>query len=280
MRTIGWLMVAALATGCGYKKEIEGLELQLSESRQTVVEREARIKELEDQVTSLQARLAAMEAEKNELERRLAELTSNLDEERARSARMIADRGALRSEIDSMKQAMQELEERKRQAEARVKQFRDLVARFQALIDAGTLDVKIIDGRMVVVLATDILFASGSADLSTAGKDALSQVASILATMTDKHFQVEGHTDNVPINSQRYPNNWYLAAGRSIGVVEHMVSAGMKPEQLSAASYGETHPVAANDTKESRSLNRRIEIVIVPDLSDLPGYDELQKVGQ
>lgn len=280
MRTIGWLLVAALATGCGYKKEIEGLEVQLSEARQDITERDARISELEGNIRSLEARLSQMEERKNELERQLGELTGNLDEERAKSARILADRGALRSEIDAMKQAMQELEERKRQAEARVKQFKDLVARFQSLIDAGTLDVKIIDGRMVVVLATDILFASGSADLSVAGKDALTQVAAILATMPDKDFQVEGHTDNVPMNSQRFPNNWYLAAGRAIGVVEHMISAGMKAEQVSAASYGETHPVAANDTKESRALNRRIEIVIMPDLSGMPGYDELQKVGQ
>lgn len=280
MRTLGWLLVAALATGCGYKKEIEGLETQLSQSQQQVVERDARIRELEDQVSTLDARLAGMEARKNDLERQLAELQANLDEEQAKSARIIADRGALRTEIDAMKQAMQELEERKRQAEARVRQFKELVARFQSLIDAGTLDVKIIDGRMVVVLATDILFASGSADLSAAGKDALTQVAAILATMADKDFQVEGHTDNVPINSQRFPNNWYLAAARAIGVVEHLVGAGMTSDQLSAASYGETHPVASNDTKESRSLNRRIEIVIMPDLSGMPGYEELQRVGQ
>lgn len=280
MRWFPLLFLATQLVACGYKKEIASLEAELVTQAATIDTSKARYEQVVEQMGKLDARLADLLRAKEGLERDLGARGTELDEERARSARMLADKGALRGEIESMKQAIAELEERKRQAEARVQAFKDLVSRFQTLIDAGTLDVKIVDGRMVVVLATDILFSSGSADLSTGGKDALTQVGQILAGMPDKHFQVEGHTDNVPIATTRFPNNWYLAAARSIGVTEHLVKAGMQPAQLSAASYGDTHPVASNDDKDSRAANRRIEIVIVPDLSDLPGYAELQKVGQ
>lgn len=280
MRASRLMWVALWLVGCGYKKEITALETELVASQATIEAAKSKYGVAATELSKLEARLSDLLRSKEALEKDLASRGAELDDERAKSARILADKGALRGEIESMKQALAELEERKKQAEARVQQFKDLVSRFQSLIDAGTLDVRIIDGRMVVVLATDILFASGSADLSAGGKDALTKVGQILATMPDKRFQVEGHTDNVPIATARFPNNWFLAAARAIGVTEHLVSAGMQPAQLSAASYGDTRPVAANEDKDARSANRRIEIVIVPDLSDLPGYDELTRIGQ
>jgi chemotaxis protein MotB len=278
MRTV--LMVALLmAGGCG-KKEIERLEGLLSVAQETIASREADATALRSTVSGLEADIAGLREQIAQKETELAALDADLAAERERSARMLADRGALRAELDQMQKAMAELAERKRQAEARVKAFRDLVSRFQSLIDAGTLDVRIIDGRMVVVLATDVLFASGSADLSDGGKGALTQVAQILGGMADRRFQVEGHTDNVPISTSRFPNNWYLAAARAIGVVDHLTKNGMTSSQVSAASFGDTRPVASNEDKELRAANRRIEIVIVPDLSDMPGYAELKAADE
>jgi chemotaxis protein MotB len=176
-----------------------------------------------------------------------------------------------------MRAAMADLETRRAAAEKVVATYKDLLSRFKTLIDAGTLQVKIVDGRMVVVLKTDILFSSGSAELSKEGKDALAQVAQVLAGF-DRNFQIEGHTDNVPIHSDKYASNWYLASARAIGVVDHLIASGMDPKRLSAASYGEFVPVAANDTADGKAQNRRIDIVIQPDLSQLPGFEELQSV--
>jgi chemotaxis protein MotB len=106
--------------------------------------------------------------------------------------------------------------------------------------------------------------------------EALAKVAAVLAGIPDRRYQVEGHTDNVPIKTTRFPSNWYLAAARAIGVVNHMVDSGLPASVVSAAAFGDTFPVASNDDADGRSQNRRIEIVVVPDLSDLPGYDELE----
>ena len=270
--------IAALIvmSGCGQKTQIEALTEQVVFLTEAVEQRNATIAGHESTMEGLEARVAELDAEIVAARLALEQKQAALDEERDKSSRILADRGSLRQEVSDMKEALAELEARKRQAEARVARFRELVERFRQLIDAGTLQVKIVDGRMVVALATDVLFGSGSAALSDEGKDALASVAAVLATIDDRRFQVEGHTDDVPIRSEKYPSNWYLASDRAIGVVDHLVASGMDPTQLSAASFGEHRPAGSNMTDEGRSANRRIEIVLVPDLSDLPGFRELE----
>lgn len=169
----------------------------------------------------------------------------------------------------------QQIAQRDAAAAARMEQFRELMADFKPLIDKGVLEVEIVDGRVVIGMSADVLFASGSADLSAAGQENLREVARLLARKPDYEFQVEGHTDDDPISTTLYPNNWYLGAARSIKVVEYLVSNGMSAENLSAASFGQYTPVAPNTTPASKARNRRIELVLLPDLSDLPGYQQL-----
>lgn len=282
MRVSGALLVASLLSGCGYKKEIEAFERMLADADRTAVEQAAQVTAMEGSLAALQA---ALEEQAADLGRQIAakdaeiaDAEAALSDEQEKSSRILADRGSLRSEVASMKDALADLRLRKKAAEARVQAFRELVSRFQSLIDSGTLDVKIVDGRMVVVLATDVLFSSGSASLSPDGKEAIAQVAGVLGGIEERQFQVEGHTDDIPIRTDRYPSNWYLAAARAIGVVEHLTESGMQPDHVSAAAYGDTRPIAPNKTPEGREQNRRIEIVVVPDLSALPGYDELAEL--
>ncbi|HQI20399.1 MAG TPA: flagellar motor protein MotB, partial [Leptospiraceae bacterium] len=182
--------------------------------------------------------------------------------------------------VTDMQKALTEARERKAESDKRVADYRSMLSRFRKLIDSGKLKIRMVDGRMVVVLASDVLFASGSADLSPQGKDAVVEVAKVFATMPDRRFQIEGHTDNVPVRTLKYPSNWQLAAERAISVLEVMVQSGVTPDRVSAASFAETRPLKPNDTVEGRSSNRRIEIVIVPDLSSLPGFDELNKLAE
>jgi chemotaxis protein MotB len=238
------------------KKTAEGLNGDLQGEQSARAAAEARIKTLEQALAEEQARLARLDREKAEL---------------------LADKTKLKASVDDMTAALRELEKRRASAEARVAQFKDMLARFKKLIDAGTLQVKIVDGRMVVALATDILFDSGSASLSKPGKAAIEEVAAVLQSIPDREYQVEGHTDTVPISNAQYVSNWELASGRALTVVKAMIAAGLKEDRVSAASFGEWKPTAPNDTAENKAKNRRIEIVVVPDLSDLPGFEELQK---
>ncbi|WP_374073375.1 OmpA family protein [Bdellovibrio bacteriovorus] len=189
------------------------------------------------------------------------------------------DRGQLKSSLDEMKKAMDEMRQRQAEQKKRLQEFEDLTKRFKKLTDAGALSVKIIDGKMVVSLGSDVLFPSGSAKLSQAGLEAIKEVTNQLKAIPGKAYQVEGHTDNVPIATATFPSNWELASARALNVTRSMIDAGMPAERVSAASFGDTHPVQSNETTEGKAANRRIAIVVVPDLSTMPGYEELNKLG-
>ena len=276
------VLIAALvlSTGCVSQGTFDALKKQDDQAQQDLAERNAKVSAQDQEIagqkkeiTDLQAALAAEQKKGEGLAARIEVMQGNL-------AKVLKDRSSLKGSVDDMKVALVELQQRKAQAEARIAEYKDLLGKFQSLIDAGKLKVKLTDGRMVVVLATDVLFPSGSANLSKSGKAEIAEVAGLLASIAKRSFQVEGHTDNVPIATAQYPSNWELAAARALTVVKTMVEAGLPAERVSAASYGDTRPAIANDTPEGRAQNRRIEITVVPDLSTLPGFEELQRVTQ
>src|SRR5262249_42642608 len=131
---------------------------------------------------------------------------------------------------------------------------------------------------MLIALPNDILFDSGQTAVKPDGKTALAGVAQALGTVSDRDFLVAGHTDNVPIRTALFPSNWELSTPRAVEVVHLLVADGMNPKVLAAAGYGEFDPVAPNDTAEHRAQNRRIEIVLQPNISDLPPLDDVPGV--
>ncbi len=260
------------------KKQYDDAQAQLGERGSRIETLEAAVAAEEAKAAELALRIAALEEEKKKAEAEIAALEGEQSRLEGELAQLIKDKSRLKATTAQLKEALKELATRKAEADRRVGQFRSLLAKFKRLIDAGKLQVKIVDGRMVLALPTDVLFPSGSAKLSKEGIEAVSEVAAVLKDMKKRRFQVEGHTDNVPIKTAQYPSNWELAAARALGVLKAMVEAGMAPATLSAASYGELHPVASNDKKEGKAQNRRIEIVLVPDLSMLPGFNELERI--
>jgi chemotaxis protein MotB len=123
---------------------------------------------------------------------------------------------------------------------------------------------------MTLKLPSGILFASGSADLSKAGEAALAEVVGVLLQFKDRRFVVAGHTDNQPIKTRTFKNNWYLATARANSVVQFMIQQKFPATNLAAAGYGEFDPIAPNDQEPNRELNRRIELILVPNLEELP----------
>ena len=281
------VLLFLLSVGCVVpKKKFDALSAEFESHRttsaDTVAERdlkiEAHLQEIEQgrsKALSLEEALAKAAEQNLSLTGRMAGLQRQIDDLTTEKSSLIRDRSQLKTSVAEMERALNDLAERKAATEQRVAQYKDLLARFRSLIDAGRLRVKIANGRMIVELATDILFASGKADLSADGKAAIKDVATVLSTIPDRHFQVEGHTDNLPISSEKFPSNWELAAARAIVVTKALVDGGVSTVRLSGASYADARPVADNTSPEGRSANRRIEIVVVPDLSQLPGFEEL-----
>ena len=235
----------------------------------------AREQQLRDQVADLQRQLADSRKKYDDAAALIATLKDRLTQLGQTVDQLSSERGQLAAGLQDAQTRLEELRKQKAAAEARAQVFRSLIDKLRSMIDAGQLKVTIRNGRMLIVLPTDVLFDSGRPDLKPAGKSAITQVAQALATIPDRRFLVSGHTDNVPIKTSRFPSNWELSTARAVEVAKLLVSGGMKPEVVGAAGYAEFDPVGSNDTPESRATNRRSEIVLEPNLSDLPNLDSL-----
>ncbi len=143
------------------------------------------------------------------------------------------------------------------------------------MIDAGTLQVKIRNGRMLVQMSSDVVFPPASTRIKPDAKTAIEELATTIATFAGRKFQVLGHSDATPIRSARFPSNWELSVQRATEVVKLMVEAGVPPEMLSAAGSAEFDPLVDNETPENRTTNRRVEIIFMPKIDELPGFDEV-----
>jgi chemotaxis protein MotB len=141
------------------------------------------------------------------------------------------------------------------------------VSKFQGEISSKKIRVSVDDRGVVISLASDFYFPSGSPDLSAQAADVLLKIHEMLDTMPN-NVRIEGHTDNVPITAgsalaQRYPTNWELSAQRAINVLKFYEGKGIKSKRLSALGYADTRPLKPNDSEENRAFNRRVEIIIL-----------------
>jgi chemotaxis protein MotB len=108
-----------------------------------------------------------------------------------------------------------------------------------------------------------VLFASGSADITSSGQETLGTLAGLFH-LFDNEIIIEGHTDDVPIHSAQFPSNWELSTGRAVSVLRYLSeSHQLDPTRFSATGYGEFQPVVPNDSDENRALNRRVHMIIV-----------------
>jgi len=254
-----WLAAASVAailgTGCGYSEE----EMQVQRDR---------VDQLTNALNALEQKHGGLQQEFD----KLAAANSTLNDQLQRMGMSAEDSKRRESELKNL---IEQLRDKERQDQARLATFRNMLERFNKMIQSGKLRVRIVRNRMVVELAENILFDSGKADLKPEGEEALTEVASVLASIGDRHFQIAGHTDDVPIKSRRFPSNWHLSTARAVTVTEFLAGHGVNSERLSAAGYAETQPVSSNDTPEGRAQNRRIEIVLMPNLDELPDLSAL-----
>jgi chemotaxis protein MotB len=238
---------------------------QIDQLNATIADLQAKLADRDKALAAakdLQAKLDGAIAENDELRKELARLGKNADG-------LLAEKGNLASALADAKARLEELRKAQAASDARAALFKQLALKFQKMIDAGELKVQLRNGRMVLVLPNDVLFDSGQTIFKPAGKQALGKIAGILRTISDRHFQVAGDTDNVPISSSEFASNWELSTRRAVEVVHLLVGQGMRPELLSAAGYGEFDPIASNASAEGRAKNRRIEITLQPNIDEL-----------
>ncbi len=130
----------------------------------------------------------------------------------------------------------------------------------QQLGDAVSIDRSA--GRVAIRLKSLLLFRKGRSNLEPRARKVLNGISNLLQKIT-RNLRIEGHTDNVPIRNSRLASNWELSTARAISVVQYLEKRGVARSRISAAGYGEYHPIILNDSAEHRSMNRRVEIVVL-----------------
>lgn len=296
------IVAVLLGSGCGPSTDdlrrrddrIRELQSDIADATTREGERERAVEQLQERLEAYRRLIEGLAADAETLHEDREGLRRSLEEANEAVARLRDDRGALseelagaanaheglRARLDEAHRALEDLRARERLARARLETYRGLLRQLRTMIDAGHLRVRILRNRMVVELPEAVLFDSGSADVKPAGREVLTALAPVLTGVQSRAFQVAGHTDDVPIRTRRFPSNWELSLGRAMAVTRLLIEAGLPPTRVSAAGYADTEPVAPNDDDAGRQQNRRIEIVLVPNLEELPDLTALEEATQ
>jgi chemotaxis protein MotB len=212
----------------------------------------------------------ACQTKVKDLSEELAQTKLARDEEKKKREAAEGQTGDLTKNLTSTAQELDSLRKQKVEAEKRLAAQRALTERFRKMIDSGKIKISLRGGRMIMNLPSGVLFASGKADLSPEGKTVLTDVASVLKEFPDRKFVIAGHTDNAPLRGSKLKDNWELSTARALTVTKFLIGGGVGPSALSAAGYGEFDPIADNGSDAGKQENRRIEIILVPNIEELP----------
>ncbi|MCU0691832.1 MAG: OmpA family protein [Polyangiaceae bacterium] len=257
---LGW----ALA-GCGHSED----------------EWQAKLKEVNDVKTQLQAERQAHQKSRDDY----AAAKAEIDELKERLRQAGVDVEQLNASLAEQRKALEEFKRRAEQLEAIRRRFELLKSKLDSLVKLG-LSVSVRNNRMVISMPGDILFDSGKVDLKKEGEAVLAEVAKVIRSdpqLNSRTFQVAGHTDNRPLGGGPYKDNWGLSLMRARQVLMFLVTpvdqgaGGLSPMRWSAAGYGDTDPVASNTSPENMRLNRRVELVVLPNVEEMLDLKSLVK---
>ena len=266
---------------CVKKSVYEDTLRQLAENQEALKKTNSELDETNKKLTAKENDYNKLSAEKQDSDDRLnlamernATLSSQLATMGQNVEELTDERSRMANEKNKMEEELESLRRLRMAAEKRSAQYSQLLNKLRSMIDAGTLKVTIRKGQMMVQLSNDILFPPGGTKLKAEGEAAIVQLAETIREFTDRRFLVVGHSDNTPIKTARYPSNWELSSQRAIEVVRILVDNGVAPGMLMASGQAEFDPLSPNDSDEAKSNNRRVEVIFMPAIEELPAYSE------
>jgi chemotaxis protein MotB len=186
--------------------------------------------------------------------------------------------GELAKNVNATKDELAALRVQKAEADKRAAAIEDIQKQFAKMIDTGQLKISARRGELVVSLPSEVLFSTGSSELSKQGEYAVVEVAAVLKKLAGRRYLVVGHTDNQDFVKPKggapetcaAKDNWQLSLERALTVTRVMVTAGMDQKNIIPAGEGDHDPIAPNTSAEGRQRNRRIEIALLPAIEELP----------
>ncbi|MBW7472082.1 peptidoglycan -binding protein [Marinobacter sp. F4218] len=229
------------ATAEAQSERLANLNDEVSEKDELSASQQAMIMRLSNQIASLQAQLKQITAALKLQEQETAEKEGELEEVSRRLNTLLAER------VNQLEQYQSEFFSR----------LRDILA--------DNENIRVVGDRFL--LPSELLFASGSAQLGEDGKRELDKLAGVLLDVVgsipediDWILRIDGHTDLIPINTPQFPSNWELSTARAVAVVRYLADQGVPENRMVAAGFGEFFPVASGTSPEALQKNRRIEL--------------------
>ena len=268
MKTIKFCIIAAAAVlvmgSCASKKELVAAQSKLetcqSDNNNLQVELakyQAQNKALETQVSEKNAAIAEMKEGMKVLQQTL---DNSINQGGANISKLV-------DEINASNKYIKQLIDAKSKSDSLNLALSNRLTRSLSKEELKDVDVQVLKGVVYISLNDNMLYKSGSYEISPAASETLSKIAKIITDYSDYEVLVEGNTDNVPINKTNIRNNWDLSALRASSVVQELQNKyNVNPKRLSAAGRGEYNTIADNDTAEGRARNRRTQIIITPKL--------------
>ncbi len=269
--------------------EIEKLKRELSQLKSSCSDQK---KEFEAKIDELQKMIAILKDKGSETEKNLIESNRLLQkrceediqaarekwsEEREKLLKEMADMKAeyekkilaLKQDIANLNEELSDLKKlnlkQKEELSRMEKQANELEKQLDDEIKKGDIRLKKFHNRLVINIDDKISFDSGYANLKKEILPSLKKIRVILSQFPEYSIVVEGHTDNIPMASRKFRDNWQLSTERALAVLDYLLQdKNLNPVRFSAAGYGEHHPLVSNNTKENRALNRRVDIVVIP----------------
>ena len=214
----------------------------------------------QSQLNDCNAKVKALNDDKANLQNEYASVQNDLKDLTSQSKMTIADQAkrlkSLQDIIQNEKDVMTKLKN----------SITDALLNYKT----DELNIYIKDGKVYVSLEEKLLFKSGSDVVDIKGKEALKSLAKVLNGTSDITVLVEGHTDNVPIKTKLFEDNWDLSTARATSIVRILTKDyGFNSDRITASGRGQFHPVKSNDTAEGCASNRRTEIILSPDLKEI-----------
>lgn len=234
----------------------------------------------------LRQKLAGEKSSRDKAEADYADALEEIEALRAQLAERGVNLDSLNASLVSQQKALLEYQNRMKRLDLVRQRFERLRQKLKELTRLG-INVDVRDNRMVIQLPGDVLFDSGREELREGGKQIVLQVANVIAADDDlvkRQFQVAGHTDNRPLKGSPYKDNWGLSAMRARSVLRLLTDpveeggGGLPRPNWSAAGYGSTAPVASNESERGRAKNRRVELVVQPDVIEMLNLNSLADV--
>ncbi len=265
-----WLLIltaSIIFTGCVSKKQFTSLETEHNELKKNYQDSQLQLAESRTRVTSLEERLA--EAQRNNAELRAAytEMQNSLNKSLSQNSQGNVNIAKLVDEINASNRFIQHLVQAKNRSDSLNLVMINNLTRSLTRDEMKDLDIKVLKGVVYISLDDNMLYRSGSYEISDRAGEILSKISKIILDYKDYDVLIEGNTDTDPISRPNIRNNWDLSTLRASSVVQALQNNyGVDPKRLTAAGRGEYNPIASNSTPEGKSRNRRTQIIITPKL--------------